>query len=84
MIFEITYDKQPIKFLKKLDKNIVKRILDKVDVVFANEPVPSDAKRIFGEHGVFRIRIGDYRIIFDIDNENIVILRIGHRKDIYK
>ena len=85
MIFEITYDKQPIKFLKKLDKNIVKRILDKVDVVFANEPVPSDAKRIFGEHGVFRIRIGDYRILYRIDYEKnmIVIFKIDKRENVY-
>jgi len=86
MTFEITYDKQPIKFLKKLDKNIVKRVLDKIDIVFANEPVPSDAKRIFGEHGVFRIRIGDYRIIYKIFNNDLVILiiKIGHRKNVYK
>jgi mRNA interferase RelE/StbE len=34
--------------------------------------------------GTYRFRIGDYRAIFDIDGENIVILRIGHRRDIYK
>jgi mRNA-degrading endonuclease RelE of RelBE toxin-antitoxin system len=61
MIFELNYDKQPIKFLKKLDKNIAKRILDKLDQVLTKEAVPSDSKRIIGERGVFRIRIGDYR-----------------------
>lgn len=85
MIFEITYDKQPVKFLKKLDKNTAKRILDKIDVVFANEPVPSDAKRIIGEHGVFRLRIGDYRILYRIDYEKnmIVIFKIDKRENIY-
>ncbi|WP_456486560.1 type II toxin-antitoxin system RelE family toxin [Candidatus Alkanophaga liquidiphilum] len=34
--------------------------------------------------GTYRFRIGDYRIIFDIDDDNMVILRIGHRKSIYK
>lgn len=34
--------------------------------------------------GAYRFRIGDYRIIFNIEGENIVILRVGHRKSIYK
>ena len=34
--------------------------------------------------GQYRYRIGDYRIIFDIENENIIILRIGHRREIYR
>lgn len=85
MTFEISYDKQPVKFLKKLNKSIVKRVLDKIDAVFTNEPVPSDAKRIFGEHGVFRIRIGDYRILYRIDYEKniIVIFKIDKRENVY-
>ncbi|HET53907.1 MAG TPA: hypothetical protein ENN33_01670 [Ignavibacteria bacterium] len=34
--------------------------------------------------GTYRNRVGDYRIIFDIDQKNIVVLRLGHRKEIYK
>ncbi len=34
--------------------------------------------------GSYRFRVGDYRVIFDIDNGNIVVSRIGHRKSIYK
>jgi len=34
--------------------------------------------------GTYRFRMGDYRVIFDTEDENIVILRIGHRRSIYK
>jgi mRNA interferase RelE/StbE len=34
--------------------------------------------------GQYRYRIGDYRIIFDIEKDNIIILRIGHRREIYR
>ena len=34
--------------------------------------------------GTYRFRIGDYRVIFDIEGEEIVVLRVGHRKDIYR
>jgi mRNA interferase RelE/StbE len=48
------------------------------------EAIISARKLISHRIGAYRFRIGDYRIIFDIDGENIVILRIGHRRDIYK
>jgi mRNA interferase RelE/StbE len=34
--------------------------------------------------GTYRFRIGDYRVIFDIEGKDIVVLRVGHRRDIYK
>ncbi len=34
--------------------------------------------------GTYRFRVGNYRVIFDLDDEQIVILRVGHRRDIYR
>ena len=53
MTFEIVYDKQPVKFLNKLNKEINNRILDKIEEILANNPVPHDAKSIVGKYGVF-------------------------------
>ena len=50
MSFEVVYDKQPIKFLKKQDKNIAKRIMDKIDQLFIESLVPHDAKTMVGKH----------------------------------
>ena len=50
---------------------------------FAKEPFKYARKLIHPKIGTYRFRIGDYRIILDIDDDNIVILRIGHRKSIY-
>ena len=61
MSFIIKYDNQPQKFLKKLDKDIAKRILDRIDELLTDNPFPHDAKTIIGRHGVFRVRIGEYR-----------------------
>lgn len=63
----MVYDKQPVKFLNKLNKEINNRILDKIEEALANNPIPHDAKSIVGEHGVFRIRIGDYRALYRIN-----------------
>ena len=85
MTFEIQYGKQPRKFLKKLDKHLISRIMDKIDDLLMNNPIPHDAKTIVGEHGVFRIRLGDYRIIYRVNyNEKIVVIfKLNKRPRVY-
>ena len=83
MKYEIFYDTQPHKFLKRQNKQLSVRLLEKLETL-RNIPVPSDAKSIIGEHGVFRIRIGDYRIGLKIENEIVYFVVFEHRKDIYK
>jgi mRNA interferase RelE/StbE len=51
---------------------------------YASEPLRYAKKLISPKMGEYKFRIGDYRIIFDIEGENIVILRVRHRKSIYK
>jgi len=51
---------------------------------YSKEPLEYARKLVNPKIGTYRFRIGDYRAIFDIEGEDIVILRIGHRKDIYK
>lgn len=81
----IHYDKQPEKFLTKQDEHIAKRLFDKIENTLAQNPVPSDAKTIIGEHGVFRIRIGDYRVLYRINypESKIVIVKIDKRDSVY-
>ncbi len=85
MTFVIEYDKQPEKFLKKLDKHLSKRIIDKTEELLINNPVPHNAKTIVGEHGVFRVRVGNYRAIYRINfSENkIIIIKIDKRPRVY-
>lgn len=74
MKYAIDYDKQPQRFLEKIDKHIAKRIMDKIDEILSQNPVPHTAKSIVGEHGVFRVRIGDYRALYRIDYQKQKIL----------
>jgi len=86
MIFGISYDNQPKSFLKKLDKHLAKRIVDKIDETLPNNPVPQDAKRALG-YGLptFRIRVGKYRVLYRINYEIkvIVIVKIDKRERVY-
>jgi len=85
MSFLIEYDQQPQNFLKKSDKHLAKRIIEKIDDLLINNPVPHNAKSIIGEHGIFRVRIGDYRAVYRINyQENkIIIIKLDKRENIY-
>lgn len=76
-----------VRDLKKLAKPIQKRIIQKLDFYMNSGNFLRFAKPLHGkETGEYRVRIGEYRVICDIgSNKNdIIILVIGHRKNIYK
>jgi len=83
MIYKIIWDKKPREMLQKLQQIISSRIYKKVNELTEN-PF-SKIKRLKGIDA-FSLRVGDYRIILDVDMNKklITILRLGHRKNIYK
>ena len=85
MSFIIEYDPPVLKFLKKLDTHIAKRIIDKIESTLPTDPVPHNAKTIVGKHGVFRIRIGDYRALYRVNYalNKIVIVEIDLREKVF-
>lgn len=75
---EIQYSKQAVKFLKKQDTTTRKRIVSAINML------PSgDVKKLQGST-FFRLRVGDYRIIFDKSGNILYIQRIDSRGQIYK
>ena len=75
------------KELKKLDFVIQKQVKEKI-ILLATDPdkLKNNIKALKGEYsGKFRLRIGSYRVVFQIVEEQVVIIviRIGHRKEVY-
>ncbi len=83
--YEITFTATAIKALKKIPKTEQKRIIKAIQKL-ANNPRSAGTKKLQAETDLYRIRIGQYRVIYSIDDGNITLLvvKIGHRKDIYK
>lgn len=84
MAYKITFKKSVSKDLKKIDKSIAIEILSKINTELShnadNYPV---LKGKFA--GLRKFRVGDYRIIFSIiETETVLILRIAHRKEVYR
>jgi mRNA interferase RelE/StbE len=85
MNFSINYDKQPKKFLKKHDKHILRRFFSKIRETLSDNPVPHDAKTMVNTHGVFRIRIVDFRVLYRVDYQEhkVVVLKMDKREKVY-
>lgn len=74
-----------LKELKKLPKEWQKRIIQKLDFFVSSKQPLSFAQHLINfEIGQYRFRIGDYRVIFDLEEDMLVILSVGHRREIYK
>jgi len=85
MPYEVILQSSAARELRKLPNEIQKRIGKKIDEL-ANNPRPPDAKALTGSEGLLRIRAGDYRIVYTVKDQVLIILvvRIGHRRDIYR
>ncbi|MBL7130249.1 MAG: type II toxin-antitoxin system RelE/ParE family toxin [Candidatus Omnitrophica bacterium] len=83
----ISYDftKQAEKEFLKLPKDIQRRIIKKIES-YLKQPNPLRfAKRLTGTvEPCFRFQIGDYRVIFDWEKDKILIIKVGHRREIYR
>ena len=73
------------KEFKKIPKSDRKRIADKIDSLAEKPPNPSTTK-LKGNNPFHKVRVGDYRVIYEIQDDVLIILivKIGHRKDIYR
>jgi mRNA interferase RelE/StbE len=84
-MFKVVIHKKVIREIKNLKEDDVKRILSAIKEM-EKEPFVGDVKPIKGLKGVFRKRIGDYRIAFTVnfDQMEVIILKVGRRKRFYK
>ncbi|MDO8628158.1 MAG: type II toxin-antitoxin system RelE/ParE family toxin [Nanoarchaeota archaeon] len=82
-MYELVYAPTALKTLEKLDNTTKERILIALERLRIR-PTSCDIKNLVGMGG-YRFRVGNYRIIFDMDNSQlkILVLKIGHRKNVY-
>jgi mRNA interferase RelE/StbE len=83
--FRIEFTNSAAKALAAIPRKNQKRIARKIESLAENPPAPAKTK-MKGNNPFHRVRAGDYRIIYEIQNEIllILILKIGHRKKVYR
>lgn len=83
MHYKLLYTQSAVKDIHDLDVVVKKRLKSKIED-YTQNPMYHAKKLTHSKLGDYRWRVGNYRIVFDIDESNIIILRVGHRREIYR
>ncbi|MDL1971582.1 MAG: type II toxin-antitoxin system RelE/ParE family toxin [Candidatus Desulfofervidaceae bacterium] len=84
-MYKIEWKQSATKELKNLKKSDIPRIIEAVEKLSVN-PSPPGTRKLQGCEQLYRIRVGEYRVVYSIKNKVLLIeiIRVGHRKNIYK
>lgn len=82
MKYEIEFKPRSMKDIKKIAKTQLHQIFDGIEEM--SDDLKGDVKRLTNFTPEYRLRVGDYRVLFETDKNKIIIYRIRHRKDVYR
>lgn len=82
MKYRVDLKPRAIKDLKNLPKEEASRIVDRLALLEDN--MKGDVKRLTHVTQEYRMRSGNYRVLFEVEKDRIIVYRIEHRKDIYR
>jgi mRNA interferase RelE/StbE len=83
--YKIDIKPSALRELEKLSDSLIARLVPKIESLAA-DPRPSGCKKLRGYKDLWRIRVGDYRVVYVIDDtrKKLSITRIAHRQDVYE
>jgi len=81
MIYQIEFKPRALKDLEAIDTGEARRIIEKIEVL--KNDLAGSVKRLTNFTPEFRLRIGNYRVLFEVEGAKVVIYRVRHRKDAY-
>jgi len=83
--FSVSFSKAALKFLQKLDKGQARKIFEKIQAL-KSDSESLDIKKLKSPKQIYRLRVGDFRVIYSVLNEKveIYVITVGHRRDVYK
>jgi mRNA interferase RelE/StbE len=85
MAYSLDFTTAAIRDLKHLPKDVQKDVATTIDAL-ADDPRPKGYEKIAGSSDVYRVRCGDYRVLYQIDDDVLMVLvvRARHRREVYK
>jgi mRNA interferase RelE/StbE len=81
MNYQVEFKPKAVKDLASLPAEVQNRVLTKIELMQNN--LAGDVKRLTNYTPEYRLRVGDYRVLFEIEGDVLVIYRVKHRKDAY-
>ena len=82
MKYELIIKPKVSKDIKNIDKRTLSRILDKLELLRDN--LTGNVKHLTNFSPEYRLRVGVYRVLFEVENDTIFVYRIKHRKNVYR
>ena len=82
MKYTLAFKPRARKDLRALGSENVRRVLEKIEALMDN--LAGDVKRLTDYTPEFRLRVGDYRVLFEIDGSTIIVYRVVHRREAYR
>ena len=83
MIYRIIYHENDLQELEKLGRDAQRKIIRAIEQRLTQAPEIYGKPLRYSLKGLWALRAGDYRIIYNIEKEEIIVLRIGHRREVY-
>lgn len=83
--YRIEWKTSAVKDLRRVDREVIPRILHTIESL-AEQPFPPNVRKIHGTAQTYRIRVGDYRVVYAVYDDHLLveIIRVRHRKDAYR
>lgn len=83
--YSVEWDEAALKELERLDRPTSRRVIKHIESL-STKPIPSGARPLNGYPGLWRIRVGNYRVVYAIEDGRLVvlILVVGHRREVYE
>jgi len=83
--YNVAFSRSARKELERLPSQLVERIFPKIESL-AGQPRPSGSKKLKGGQGLWRIRVGDYRVVYSVNDagRNVDIVAVRHRSEAYR
>jgi len=82
MKYTIKFKPRSVKDFEDLPHRIQQRMLARIEEMSDN--LHGDVKRLTGSTPEYRLRVGDYRVLFEVEKETIMVYRIRHRREVYR
>ncbi len=83
--YQVTYTKAAARALRRLDRPVQLRLTDAIDDL-GDDPRPHGTKALQGAGGLLRVRVGDYRVVYMVRDDELLVLvvTLGHRREVYR
>jgi mRNA interferase RelE/StbE len=82
MPYSIEFKPRAVRDLKALPRDQALRILEKIEAM--RDGLAGDVKRLTNFAPEYRLRVGDYRVLFELEGERVIIYRVLHRREVYR